>query len=308
MAISTGDPRTFPDDVDATAVAGARLYISVQPDPLWFDDFYAAYDAAFRLPSEKESAVGLKACLSLNFGADYAQLSAAGHYCEVLMLLRAAEDGRVLGGANLAAFRHPPSAADAPGLVTANLNYVFLDRRARGQGWFPKLIATLPRKAAALFGSSSDAFVFCEMNDPLALTDADYAADSAHAGIDQFDRLAIWARQGLRLVDIDYAQPALSEDQEADEGLLYGLINPTGSTVPACLLQQHFARFFAVSVLKGADIMIDKTAAPQLRRLAAACAAGTNIRLFDLTPVLPLARAERGQQTRFLDICRGRSA
>ena len=41
--------------------------------------------------------------------------------------------------------------------------------------------------------------LFIEQNDPLRLTAEAYAADSDHSGLDQVDRLAIWARMGAEV-------------------------------------------------------------------------------------------------------------
>ena len=53
--------------VDATTDAGNAL----------FDRFFALYDLAFILPSEKEQRSGFVDCLALNHGTAHARLAAA---------------------------------------------------------------------------------------------------------------------------------------------------------------------------------------------------------------------------------------
>ena len=110
--------------------------------------------------------------------------------------------------------------------------------------------------------------MFIEQNDPLALSDAEYAADTQHAGIDQIDRLAVWARLGARLVDFPYVQPALSPDQQPDDGLIYAALRYPEAAIPAAWFHDHLQSFFGVSVRKGAPLEGDPVCTAQLAALA----------------------------------------
>jgi hypothetical protein len=79
-----------------------------------------------------------------------------------------------------------------------------------------------------------------------------YAEDTAHAGIDQFDRLLVWARAGARVLDFPYVQPGLSADQPADDSLVLTELDPASDRLDAGILAGHLQRFFAISVAKGA--------------------------------------------------------
>ena len=121
--------------------------------------------------------------------------------------------------------------------------------------------------------------MFIEMNDPVNMSPEDYALDSAHAGLDQVDRLKIWERRGARILAMAYRQPPLSAQQTADSDLLLGVLGAPGSSLSACLMAQHMRRFFGVTVLKGADPESAPVAAEQLARLDKACAAGGEVAL-----------------------------
>ncbi len=55
--------------------------------------------------------------------------------------------------------------------------------------------------ALDLYREGTAPAIFIEQNDPLRLTAAEYAADTAHSGIDQVDLLAIWSRVGAEVLD-----------------------------------------------------------------------------------------------------------
>ncbi len=100
-----------------------------------FDAFFEAYQRAFILPDEMEDRDGFAQCLSLNHGAARGGLQARyGDFRELCVTARDPASGALVGGANFIAMPHPASAG-AP-VVTANLNYVFVDAQSRGQGWF----------------------------------------------------------------------------------------------------------------------------------------------------------------------------
>src|SRR5690606_11375482 len=134
-----------------------------------------------------------------------------------------------------------------------------------------------------------------ELNDPLLMDAEAYALDSEVAGIDQFDRVAVWARLGARLLDFDYVQPPLSASQFADTSLMLGVVDPPHPALDACVLGTHLERFFAVSVLKGGDPHADPDTAAQLRACATRCMAGEAIRLLDPMPRLDALRPLAGR-------------
>ena len=108
--------------------------------------------------------------------------------------------------------------------------------------------------ASDRLGAPPETFwVFLEINDPGKLDPADALLDSRLSGIDQPSRLRAWERVGARIIDLDYIQPALSDDGQAPEaGLLLALIPPApASSLPAPRLRAHLERFFGISVLKG---------------------------------------------------------
>ena len=301
-------------DFDCSARAGApdagaatlRFRATTRPDEV-FDRFHAAYDRAFILPDEKEDRDGLIQCLALNHGARYEALAARyGPYREWVAVLE--EDGEVAGGANLVC--HPlrgGGGASGPWLLAANLNYVFVTASHRGRGHLHRLVAACRRLVEASFvpapGTADPAtmplLLFFELNDPLRMDPEDYALDSAHAGVDQFDRVAIWGRLGARIMDFPYLQPPLSAGQAADDGLLLGVIGAPDAGLDACTLGGHLERFFSISVLKGLDARGSPASRGQLELCEAACAEGRPFALLDPQPHLDaLRRMPAGGSTR----------
>lgn len=106
--------------------------------------------------------------------------------------------------------------------------------------------------------------VFFEQNDPEKMTPEQYEQDTLNSGIDQKERMRMWAKLGARRVDFPYVQPPLSADQEPDETLSLcvmlaeyivrekkeDFLPDTLSGIPPHALYNHLYRFFAVSVLK----------------------------------------------------------
>lgn len=256
---------------------GVWLHVFTRSDDPALARFFAAYDAAFILPDEKEDIDGFKACLDLNEGAAYARLAALyGPYRELVVMLTEGADGRVLGAANFIAFagdgREP----------TVSLSYIFVDGAERRRGHFSRLMALVRAEAKAAFawpGEAPEPLIFIEMNDPVKMAPEDYALDSAHAGLDQVDRLKIWERRSARIVATAYRQPPLSAHQTANSDLLLGVLGATGDSLSACLLHAHMKRFFGVTVLKGAEPLAAPVAAEQLNRLDKACRAAERIAL-----------------------------
>ena len=295
---------------------GLTLRATIDPHSPLLRQFFELYDSAFILPSEKEEFSGFVDCLALNAGPGYATLAGRyGPYRELVILASASDSKgppRVVGGANLICFPLARSGQHGREIVLAgNLNYLFVVDELRGRGWSRRIlagcetmirrsflsiagapadVAALPRVASRL--ASAPLYLFLEQNDPLRLSAEQYALDSAHAGIDQLDRLRVWARLGAKLLDFPYVQPALSEGQEADHGLALALLAPAGDALDACLLQAHLERFFAISVRKGKALASSQPAEQQLARCSSDCAAARPIRLLD---PLPWLDAMRGQ-------------
>lgn len=262
-----------------TTAEGLTISASTSADGDVFARFFAGYDKAFVLPNEKEDEEGFARCFALNAGEDYDRLSALyGPYSEVCLV---AEEGTLeVGGANFIAM---PIGADT---VTANLNYIYINTNARGRGHLSRLTAGVRETLAALFPGRREILMFIEQNDPFRMSAEDYARDTAFTGLDQFDRLRIWAKLGARVVDFPYEQPPLSVDQGADDTLVYSVLGARGDSLSSCALEAHLRRFFGVSVLKGAAIEANAVASGQLTELQRGCGAGDAIALRDPAPLL----------------------
>lgn len=256
-----------------------------------FESFFESYSRAFILPDEMEDRDGFSECLGLNHGAAQAALVARyGPFHELCVTARDSEGGSLIGGANFIAM---PQQSAGRQIVTANLNYVFVDEAARGQGWFRPLVASLRKLIGGLFITPVETvLIFIEQNDPLLLTPEAYARDSGFSGIDQFDRLRIWASLGAQIVDFPYVQPALSAQQQPDRGLIYSVLGAEGISLDAGLLERHLQSFFGISVLKGQAL--DAVATQQLASLRQMCDAGRKVALLDPGPAL--AGLDRGKE------------
>ncbi|MBO9498606.1 MAG: hypothetical protein J7496_11305 [Novosphingobium sp.] len=271
-----------------------------------FERFFAGYQQAFTLPDETEDRDGFAACLALNRGAEHARLCAEfGAFRELCAVAFDGETGAEVGGANFIAIAPDPDLPAAP--VTANLNYLYIAPEARGRGALRRFLRALSAQIGGLFGPARrEVAIFIEQNDPFRMTREAYARDSAHSGMDQFDRLRIWARMDARIVDFPYVQPPLSAEQEADDSLLYSAMGIAGPALPAALLRRHLAGFFGISVLKGAPLSDSPAATAQLALLDAMAARGEAVALRDPGPLLAsvgdpaalLARADRPQDFR----------
>lgn len=255
---------------------GLILDATTDPDAPVLDQFYQAYDRAFVLPHEKEGLSGFRACLNLNSGPDYDRLSLRHRPFREVVLVLCEPAGRLIGGTNFIAFGHDEA-------ITVNLNYIFIERAFRARGKFRALMAAVSSQARALFAAAGagDVLVFIEQNDPLRLSPEDYALDNAHSGLDQHDRLRIWQRLGAQLVDFDYAQPALSDDQAPDDSLVLGVLGAGKGHLSSCLLADHLSAFFGISVLKGREIASDDCALRQVESLQALCREGAELALLD---------------------------
>lgn len=290
----------------ATLDGGMLCQATERPDSPLLDHFFTGYNRAFVLPDEREEIEGFRACLALNPASRrrFARL-----HCEMVMVIDDAETGKLLGGANFLATRMNDAALDHPPVAVA-LNYLFVETAARGRGLarvLKGLVGSLANAAVGMPQGTMPPALFIEQNDPLALSDADYAADSAHAGIDQVDRLAVWAKMGARLVDFPYVQPALSADQDSDDGLAYAVMDMPGDVLDPAYLRAHYESFFGISVMKGGNPAAEPVAAAQLAALDALAAAGETVLLVPMQPAIDALRAlpERPKDVTFRVFARG---
>ncbi len=270
-------------DHRATTDEGLLVEATVSPDSSILPTFYAGYDAAFVLPNEKEAYDGFAKCLALNSGDAYLRLSQLyGAFREVVMVARDATSGAMVGGANFIAV---PLQHDG-GVLSINLNYVFVASDRRRRGHFKGLVAAIGEVAAGLFepaGALLPRLIFIEQNDPLQMSRADYMRDTQHAGIDQMTRIRLWTALGAQIIDFPYVQPPLSAGQAPDGSLVYAVLGVKADTLDACLLRAHLLRFFGISVLKGGDPLADAVAGPQLSELALCCSQNGAIPLLTAT-------------------------
>lgn len=252
--------------------------------------FFAGYDRAFVLPDEREELAGFAACLALN--ATHRHTYGRVH-CEMVAVLEG-EGGTLLGGANFLAVAHPREQAGPSSSIA--LNYVYVERAARGQGLLRILLAAVREIAGIALGldrAKTSLALFIEQNDPMCLTSDEYAADTVHSGTDQVDRLAIWDSLGARVLDFPYVQPALSAMQKADHRLMYAAVGYPGAAIAPEFLHDHLESFFGISVLKGGAEPPPGVAAAQLVALAARSAP---VALLPMTPALAWLRAERSRK------------
>lgn len=254
--------------------------------------FFDGYDRAFVLPDEREELEGFRKCLALNL----THRRAYGRtHCELVAVLED-EGGGLLGGVNFLA-----TAIDRDGAPPAAvaLNYVYVEEASRGRGLLRQALSAVNALALASLGLDPGGpapAIFVEQNDPLRLTPEEYARDTAHSRLDQVDRLAIWARVGARVIDFPYVQPALSAEQNADDGLIYAAIDYPGEAVDAGLFHDHLESFFGISVLKGEA---ETHGGEASRQVAALSDRSTPLPLLPMEPGLDWLRA--GRPTRGLD-------
>lgn len=275
-----------PPDRGFVLPGGVRVTASADPSSPILRRFFSGYDRAFVLPDEREDLAGFEKCLALNRTHHHAL---GRTHCELVAVLED-ETGTLLGGINFLA-----TAIDRPGAPPAAvaLNYVYVEEAARGRGLLRQTLSavrTLALTALDLDPEGPPPAIFIEQNDPLRLTPEEYAEDTAHSGLDQVDRLAIWARVGARVVDFPYIQPALSADQQPDDGLIYAAVDYPGEAVDAGLFHDHLESFFAISVLKGETEPPGGAAA---RQIAALTGRAAPVPLLPMEPALDWLRAGR---------------
>jgi hypothetical protein len=297
-------------------VSGSGLVIEVTTaaDDGLLEEFYRDYDGAFVLENEKESYEGFAECLRLNAGDHYANLVGRyGPFREFVGVVRDPATGARVGGANFIMFPIAGATAREP-VLSINLNYVFINARLRRTGLFRRLMDDLPAVAVRLFVETNAAdlpkdlpkdlpnprgegeppvYIFIEQNDPFRMSREDYDRDTQLTGLDQVARIGLWSRLGARIVDFPYVQPPLSRGQGADDTLAYAVLGVRDADLDACLLRAHLERFFGISVLKGADLSVEPTAAAQLSELAARCKEKRRVPLLDgNVPVIESALAK----------------
>lgn len=269
-------------------IGALMVELSLAPEGPVLDAFYRGYDEAFVLANEKEELEGFRACLALNFGSERQRLGRQfGEFHEAVLVARDTESPEALvGGANFICYplHDKQSGAD---VIAMNLNYVFVNSAQRRKGYLEQMLEAV-RVAARMLcgGQEKPVLTFLEQNDPVRMDPDAYAQDTAHSGLDQRQRIAIWAKHGARIVDYPYVQPPLSADQDADETLVYALIGAPSSRLPACLLRDHLERFFGISVLKGKPIDSEPVAKAQIDDLSKRCMADGTIALLDPAPWL----------------------
>ena len=289
-----------------TGSAGLTYHASTSVDDGVFAQFFSAYDHAFVLPNEKEGPAGFAECLALNDGGGYNRLCRRyGPFREFIVVVRDAV-GTIVGGLNFITF--PLDDPDAGRFsLSLNLNYIFVLPAYRRRGVLKTMMSELPILALAFFGHTNPGdldlpsdcaasqppptlYTFIEQNDPYRMTEQDYRLDTQATGLDQLARIALWARQGARIVDFAYVQPALTADQEPDHNLVYAVLGARGSTLHPSLLRQHLERFFAISVLKGRDLAANAEARQQLARLAELATNGARIALLEIADIAKLPK------------------
>lgn len=274
-------------DSQVVASTGLVLTATARADGAIFAKFFEGYDAAFVLPDEKEDVDGFRACLDLNFGDEHERLTREFGAFRELVLLAHDPSGLFIGGANFIALLSDEQ-------VTANLNYIFIDKGARGRGAFRPFVASVRELVMGLKPGARDGLVFIEQNDPFAMSAEAYNHDTEFTGMDQFDRLRIWAKCGAKTVDFPYVQPPLSAEQEPDANLVYSVLGAKAGALPASVVRNHLRGFFGISVLKGEPIAENAAAFDQIEALARMGADGREISL--LEPDALLARiTSRGQ-------------
>ncbi len=268
ISVTLGDNMLDKSDIEFVMPNGLRAMMCLRSDSQIFPAFFEAYDKAFVLPNEKEEMGGFEAALALNWEPDYSALAKQyGPFTELCLL--AFDEGHPIGGINM--FATTTSSNIGHVGMTANLNYIFVLQEFRGRGYMRQLLnvaaQALREISCLLGGGTGSALIFVEQNDPFRLSAEQYRTDSQVSGIDQFERLYVWARSGARFIDFPYVQPALSVAQGADDTLVYSVLGYGRVELDAKLLRQHLERFFAISVLKGAPLHNDASAMSQLAEL-----------------------------------------
>jgi len=265
------------------------------------DIFYADYDLSFILANEKETYKGFSECLMLNHGDAYRRLAHLfGPFREFVAVVY---DGKTrIAGLN---FIILPLSSSRSTVYSANLNYIFVNPAVRRRGYFSRLMGDLAGVSIRLFAHTNPndlpcsrtenanslaaappVYIYLEQNDPLRLAAAESDRDTKLTGLDQFDRITIWARLGAKIIDFPYVQPPLSREQGPDDTLVYAVLGTEGRALQPGLLRGHLERFFGISVLKGKGVMQEAVARVQLEELERMQHVGLAVHLFDVPPDL----------------------
>jgi hypothetical protein len=273
------------------SLSGLQIEASTTASDGVLDQFYQDYDAAFVLPNEKEGRDGFAECLALNAPPAYEALAARfGPFREFVLIARDGASGPRIGGANFIAFPLQEAGEASAKLLSLNLNYVFINTSVRRQGYLKRLVRDLPDIALTLLAATNGSdvpgswtasgrtsaspprtLIFIEQNDPYRMSRDEYEQDTKYTGLDQVARIGIWSRLGARIVDFPYVQPPLSANQAPDTNLVLAVLGLRADSLDPCVLHDHLERFFAISVLKGADPLRQPEAAKQLVALGACC-------------------------------------
>lgn len=268
--------------------SGLTVTATLDPAAPVLEEFYAGYEKAFVLPNEREQLDGFRDCLALNLPPRHGDLERRyGPFREIVLIARDGARGPMIGGANLIGFAPAKFPGDAgPPPMTINLNYMFTVPVARRRGFLRALLGTVAPAARAMLGleATVPALTFIEQNDPLRMSVEDYVRDTEATGLDQVDRIAIWARLGAMVVDFAYVQPPLSASHVAEESLVLSVLGAPAPRLSACRLEHHLRRFFAISVLKGGPPDEVTSAKEQLASLAGLCRRNHPIDLLDPRP------------------------
>lgn len=236
------------------------------------------YDRAFILPDEREELAGFRECMALNFG----------HVHRELVAVFEDQDGNLLAGASFLALT-----TDTPEVAaTIALNYIYVEHANRQRGMLRQALTAIKQLTNIALGLKPDqqTLIFIEQNDPLKMSPEEYRIDTEHSGLDQIDRLTIWSRMGAKVVDFPYVQPALSLDQQPEDGLIYAVLEPSDTVMDPKLLHHHLSNYFSSSVLKGGALPVET--AEQLDALALST---SSIALLDME--VPLNTLRLGQST-----------
>ncbi len=280
------DEAILTDRLDGAVEIKAALSPS---DPV-LSEFFAGYDRSFVLPSEKEELRGFRDCLLLNLSPQRERIEATyGAFREYVLVAKPCGDdpGAQIGGANFICY--PLQMNGNKPVLAVNLNYLYVLPEHRGKGWLRRLYAACQNLARQSFrpcngGPPTETLpvmTFIEQNDPLKMSAADYARDTEYTGMDQMQRIGLWARMGARILDFDYVQPALSPEQHPDRNLVLAVLGADGAMLEPQLLHEHLKRFFAISVLKGGDPATNADARDQLNLLLGMSGNRQTIRLLD---------------------------
>ena len=231
MMSHTAPAAGYNQDIHFLSKSGFSFATTTSPASPVLREFYEAYDRAFTLPNEKETLAGFAECLGLNHGDAYATLAARfGGFREYVAVIRAPQTGEPIGGMNFIAISLAHLRTAQAQFLSVNLNYIFINAKARNRGYFRGVMSDFPEAACALFarsnapdalhaanGSASTGrrvYAFIEQNDPVRMSREDYLRDTQASGVDQISRIVLWGRLGAKIVDFPYVQPALSANQK----------------------------------------------------------------------------------------------